>query len=49
MSFGDLERHGHFNIIFLGVNEVVMGQVQHPITYFTRPWGDFMVHGVNSP
>jgi hypothetical protein len=26
-----------------------MGQVQQPITYFTGPWDDFMVHGVNNP
>ena len=23
--------------------------VQHPITNFTKPWDDFMVHGVNNP
>ena len=26
-----------------------MGQVQQPITNFTEPWDDFMVHGVNIP
>ena len=29
--------------------EVVRGQVQQPITCFTRPWDNFMVHGVNNP
>ena len=29
--------------------EVVQGQVQQPITCFTRPWDNFMVHGVNNP
>ena len=28
---------------------LVPGQVQQPITYFRRPWDDFMVHGVNKP
>ena len=29
--------------------EMVMGQVQQPITFSTRPWDDFMVHDVNKP
>ena len=24
-------------------------RVQHPITDFTGPWDDFMVHGLHSP
>jgi hypothetical protein len=27
---------------------VVRGEVQQPITDFTGPWDDFMVHGVNN-
>jgi hypothetical protein len=34
---------------FLGVNEVVMGQVQHPITYFTGIWDNFMVMMLIAP
>ena len=49
MSFGDLELHGHSDIFSLMKNKVVMGRVQQPITDFTRPWDDFMVHGVNNP
>ena len=30
-------------------SEVVMGRVQQPLTIFTEPWDDFMVHGVNNP
>jgi len=29
--------------------KVVPGRVQQPITNFTRPWDDFMVHDVNNP
>ena len=37
-------------IFFLLVyTEVVTGWVQQPITDFTRPSDDFMVHGVNNP
>ena len=35
--------------IFLGVNQSGLGWVQQPITDFTVPWDDFMVHGVNNP
>jgi hypothetical protein len=34
---------------FLMQTEVVPGRVQQPITNFTGPWDDFMVHGVNNP
>ena len=33
----------------LGVNRSGPGRVQQPIAYFTGPWNDFMVHGVNNP
>ena len=49
MSSGDLKLHGHFDILSLVYTEVNLGQVQQPITNFTRPWDDFMVHGVNNP
>ena len=49
MSFGDLELHGHFYKFSLVWTEVVPRQVQQPITNFTGPWDDFMVHGVNNP
>jgi hypothetical protein len=29
--------------------EVVPRRVQPPFTYFTGPWDDFMVHGVDRP
>ena len=48
-SFGDLELHGHSDIFSLMQTEVVSGRVQQPIMDFTRPWNDFMVHGVNNP
>ena len=35
--------------IFLDETEVVPKRVQQPIRDFTRPWDDFMVHGVNNP
>jgi hypothetical protein len=49
MSFGDLELHGHFHMFSLVYIEVDLGQLQQPITNFTWPWDDFMVHGVNGP
>ena len=51
MSLGDLELHGHSHIFFfpLVLIKVVLGWVQQPIVDFTRPWDDFMVHGVNNP
>jgi hypothetical protein len=49
MSFEDLELRGHFDILFfLMKTEVIPGRVQQPITYFIRPWNDFMIHGVNN-
>ena len=30
-------------------NEVVLGRVQQPIIDFTRPWNNFLVHGVKKP
>ena len=48
MPSGDLELHGHSNIFFpLVQTDVVPGRLQHPNTIFTRPWDDFIVHGVN--
>ena len=49
MSFGDLELHGHYDILSLVQVEVIPGRIQQPITNFTRPWDDFMVHDVNIP
>ena len=37
-------------LILLGViNRSGPGRVQQPVTDFTGPWDDFMVHAVNSP
>ena len=49
MSFGDLELHGRSDIFSLALIKVVQGRVQLPITDSTRPWDNFMVHGVNNP
>ena len=49
MSFEDLERCGHSDIFSLVYTEVVLGRVLQPITNFTGPWDNFMVHGVNKP
>ena len=49
MSLGDLKLHDHSDILFLILIEAVPGQVQQPITHFTGPWDNFMVHGVNRP
>ena len=48
MPFGDLEHHDHFDYFSLVSTEVILGRIQQPITNFTRPWDDFMVHGVNN-
>ena len=45
---GCLKLHGHPNMFSLIWSEVVMGQVQQPITNFTGPWDDFTVHGCNT-
>ena len=46
---GVLELHDHSDIFSLVYTEVVPGRIQHPITYFTRPWDNALVHGVNNP
>ena len=35
-----------FSLVYI---KVVPGWVQQPITYFTGPWDNSMVHGVNNP
>ena len=49
MLFGGLELQGLFDIFPLVWMEVILGRVQQPITNFTRPRDDLMVHGVNNP
>ena len=49
MYVGDLECHDHSHIFSLVSTEVVSQQVQQPITNFTRPWDDFIFHGMNNP
>ena len=49
MSFWDLELHGHSDIFSSVLTKVFLGQVEQPITDFTGPWDDFMIHGLNSP
>ena len=47
--YWDLKFHGHYTFYFLDINQVVLGQVQRPITYFRGARDDFMVHDVNNP
>ena len=49
MSFEDLELPGHSDLFPLVQTKVVSERVQQPITYFTGPRDDFMVHDVNNP
>ena len=46
---GDLELQSRFDIFPLVQTEVDSGRVQQPITYFTKPWDDFMIHDVVNP
>ena len=50
MSFRDLEMDGHYDSFsFVWTKAVFPGQVQQPITDFTGPWDDSMLHVCKQP
>ena len=48
MSFEYSSSMAYLTFFFLGVNRSGLGEIQQPIKNFTRPWDDFMVHGINN-